>query len=129
MVSNKTKQISQMVEANSKFTGATFCDTVLESSKDEKVLSQSRVNSVDKSQAKLIPSRIDYNFFNYCSTCELKYPKQILRCKDCNQKVRTSPRTRRRAGRRRSPASSPRPAGWAIARTCRSPRAQSMTQR
>ena len=91
MVSNKSKQISQMVEANSKFKGAIFCDTVLESSKDKKVLSQSRVNSVDKSQAKLIPSRIDYNFFNYCSTCELKYPKQILRCKDCNQKVRTRP--------------------------------------
>ena len=91
MVSNKTKQISQMVEANSKFTGATFFDTVLESSKDEKVLSPSIVNYVDKNQAKLIPSRIDYNFFNYCSTCELKYPKQILRCKDCNQKVRTRP--------------------------------------
>ena len=27
MVSNKSNQISQMVEANSKFTGATFCDT------------------------------------------------------------------------------------------------------
>jgi hypothetical protein len=91
MVSNRTKQISQMVEASSKFTGVTFCDTVLESSKDKKVLSQSRVNSIDKSQTKLIPSRIDYNFFNYCSTCELKYPKQILRCKDCNQKVRTRP--------------------------------------
>ena len=91
MVSNKSNQISQMVEANSKFTGATFCDTVLKSSKDDKVLSQSRANSIDKSQAKLIPSRIDYNFFNYCSTCELKYPKQILRCKDCNQKVRTRP--------------------------------------
>lgn len=91
MVSNRTKQISQMVEASSKFRGVTFCDTVLESSKDRKVLSQSRVNSIDKSQAKLIPSRIDYNFFNYCSTCELKYPKQILRCKDCNQKVRTRP--------------------------------------
>jgi hypothetical protein len=91
MVSNKSKQISQIVEASSKFTGATFYDTVLDSSKDEKVLSPVRVNSVDKSQAKLIPSRIDYNFFNYCSTCELKYPKQILRCKDCNQKVRTRP--------------------------------------
>ena len=91
MDSNKSNQISKMVEANSKFTGATFCDTVLKSSKDEKVLSQSRGNSIDKSQAKLIPSRIDYNFFNYCSTCELKYPKQILRCKDCNQKVRTRP--------------------------------------
>lgn len=91
MVSNKSKQISKMVEANSKFTGATFCDTVLDSSKDEKVLSSSTVNSTDKSQAKLVPSRIDYNFFNYCSTCELKYPKQTLRCKDCNQKVRTRP--------------------------------------
>lgn len=91
MVSNKSKQISKMVEANSKFTGATFCDTVLDSSKDVKVLSSSTVNSADKSKAKLIPSRIDYNFFNYCSTCELKYPKQILRCKDCNQKVRTRP--------------------------------------
>ena len=91
MISNKSNQISQMVEVNSKFTGVTFCDAVLESSKDEKVLTQSRENSIDKSQAKLIPSRIDYNFFNYCSTCELKYPKQIFRCKDCNQKVRTRP--------------------------------------
>ena len=91
MVSNKSNQISQMVEANSKFTGVTFCNTVLESSKDDKVLSQSKVNSIDLSRTKLIPSRIDYNFFNYCSTCELKYPKQILRCKDCNQKVRTRP--------------------------------------
>jgi len=38
-----------------------------------------------------VASRIDYNFFNYCSTCELKYPKQVLRCKDCKQKVRTRP--------------------------------------
>lgn len=91
MVSDKSKQISQIVEANSKFTGVTFYDTVVESCQDEKVLSPVRVNSVDKNQAKLIPSRIDYNFFNYCSTCELKYPKQILRCKDCNQKVRTRP--------------------------------------
>lgn len=38
-----------------------------------------------------VASRIDYDFFNYCSTCELKYPKEILRCTDCNQKVRTRP--------------------------------------
>ena len=38
-----------------------------------------------------VASRIDYDFFNYCSTCELKYPKEILRCGDCNQKVRTRP--------------------------------------
>jgi hypothetical protein len=91
MVSNKSNLISEIVEANSKFTAATFRDTVLESGKDEKVLSQRTVNSIDISRAKLIPSRIDYTFFNYCSTCELKYPKQILRCKDCNQKVRTRP--------------------------------------
>ena len=38
-----------------------------------------------------VASRIDYNFSNYCSTCELKYPKEVLRCKDCKQKVRTRP--------------------------------------
>ncbi len=91
MVSNKSKQQSEIVEANCKFTGVIFYGTVVELCQDEKVLSPVRVNSVDKNQAKLIPSRIDYNFFNYCSTCELKYPKQILRCKDCNQKVRTRP--------------------------------------
>jgi hypothetical protein len=91
MVSDKSKQLSEIVEANCKLTGAILYDTVVESCQDEKVLSPSRVKSVNKSQTKLIPSRIDYNFFNYCSTCELKYPKQILRCKDCNQKVRTRP--------------------------------------
>jgi hypothetical protein len=40
---------------------------------------------------KPIARRIDYNYFNYCSTCELKYPKEILRCKDCNQKIRVKP--------------------------------------
>jgi hypothetical protein len=38
-----------------------------------------------------IARRIDYNYFNYCSTCELKYPKEILRCKDCKQKIRVKP--------------------------------------
>ena len=61
MVSNKSNQISRMVEANPNLQEH-FFDTVLKSSKDDKVLSQSRVNSIDKSQAKLIPSRIDYNF-------------------------------------------------------------------
>ena len=40
---------------------------------------------------KPIRSRIDYNFFNYCSVCNLKFSKQILRCPDCKQKVRTKP--------------------------------------
>lgn len=40
---------------------------------------------------KPIRSRVDYNFFNYCSTCNLKYSKDILRCPECKQKVRTKP--------------------------------------
>jgi len=40
---------------------------------------------------KAIARRIDYDYFNYCSTCELKYPKEILRCEDCNQKIRIKP--------------------------------------
>lgn len=34
---------------------------------------------------------VDYNCFNYCSTCELKYPKEILHCKYCRQKIRVKP--------------------------------------
>ena len=36
-------------------------------------------------------SRVDYNFFNYCSQCDLKLSKQALRCPECKQKVRTKP--------------------------------------
>ncbi|MBV9176117.1 MAG: hypothetical protein JO297_03680 [Nitrososphaeraceae archaeon] len=36
-------------------------------------------------------SRVDYNFFNYCSHCDIKLSKQMLRCPDCRQKVRTRP--------------------------------------
>jgi hypothetical protein len=46
-------------------------------------LKDGRVNAIAR--------RIDYNYFNYCSTCELKYPKEILRCKDCRQKIRVKP--------------------------------------
>ena len=45
----------------------------------------------ENKQVKRVASRIDYNFFNYCSICQLKYPKEVLRCKDCNQKVRIRP--------------------------------------
>ena len=45
----------------------------------------------EKTQTRPIPSRVDYRFFNYCSTCAIKYSKEILRCKECNQKVRTKP--------------------------------------
>lgn len=42
-------------------------------------------------QLKAAASRIEYNCFNYCSTCELKYRKEVLRCNDFNQKVRIGP--------------------------------------
>lgn len=45
----------------------------------------------EKTRVRPIPSRVDYRFFNYCSTCAIKYSKEILRCKECNQKIRTKP--------------------------------------
>ena len=41
--------------------------------------------------SKPIPGRVDYNFFNYCSQCDLKLAKNVLRCTICKQKVRTKP--------------------------------------
>jgi hypothetical protein len=80
MALNGSKQLSNVVEIKG---GSCL---------ENKSLSQGLVNSIKKKvRLKPIPSRIDYTFFNYCSTCELKYPKQILRCYDCNQKVRTRP--------------------------------------
>jgi lipopolysaccharide biosynthesis regulator YciM len=38
-----------------------------------------------------VRSRVDYNLFNYCSTCNVKLPKQTVRCPDCKQQVRTKP--------------------------------------
>ena len=92
MVFNDSKEISNVVETNSKLLGSKFYGNKVECCFEDKSLSQGLVNSKSKKvRLKPIPSRIDYNFFNYCSTCELKYPKQILRCNDCNQKVRTRP--------------------------------------
>jgi hypothetical protein len=92
MVLNKSNQVSEVIETKSEFLGPRFNDTNVEGCLDHEPLSPSLVNSIRKGvRLRPIPSRIDYNFFNYCSTCELKYPKQILRCKDCNQKVRTRP--------------------------------------
>ena len=34
--------------------------------------------------------RLDYEIYNYCATCKIKYPKDILRCVDCNYRVRTT---------------------------------------
>ena len=91
MIPNKSTQISHLIDDNSKFIEVIFDDPVLESYQDKKSLSSDLLNFLTENKMKPIPSRIDYNFFNYCSICELKYPKQILRCRDCNQKVRTRP--------------------------------------
>jgi len=91
MVLNKSNQEVQVVETKSELRSRLY-DTNVEVRLDHEPLSPSLVNSLRKEvRLRPIPSRIDYNFFNYCSTCELKYPKQVLRCKDCNQKVRTRP--------------------------------------
>jgi hypothetical protein len=91
MIPKKSNQISRLIDDNSKFTKDIFDDPVLESYQDKNSISSDLVNSLTENKVKPTPSRIDYNFFNYCSICELKYPKQILRCRDCNQKVRTRP--------------------------------------
>ena len=92
MVLNKDNQVSQTVETKSEFLVSKFNSANFEPCLDREPLSPGLVKTKRK-QVRLrpIPSRIDYNIFNYCSICELKYPKQILRCKDCNQKVRTRP--------------------------------------
>jgi hypothetical protein len=92
MVLNKSNQGSQVVKTKPEFLGHRLYDTNVKYFLDHEPLSPSLVKSIRKEvRLRRIPSRIDYNFFNYCSTCELKYPKLILRCKDCNQKVRTRP--------------------------------------
>ena len=48
-------------------------------------------NNNNNNNNKPIRGRVDYNFFNYCSRCDLKLPKNIRRCTSCKQKVRTKP--------------------------------------
>lgn len=45
----------------------------------------------------------DYEHFNYCIRCGLKYNKDTSRCKDCKYKLRTEPRAgiRKKAFRER----------------------------
>jgi hypothetical protein len=88
LIPNKSNQISDLIDDNSKFNSIIY-EPVLESRQVEKP--SKIVDSITNNLVKPVPSRIDYNFYNYCSICELKYPKQILRCKDCKQKVRTRP--------------------------------------
>lgn len=54
-------------------------------------LSTKLINRLAQETIRTKPSRVDYEFFNYCSICALKYPKEVLRCKECNRKVRTKP--------------------------------------
>ena len=94
MVLFKSNDLSQVDEdnSNSKLLGGSLYDTKLAVSKDHNSLAPSLLKTDGrKVQTKRIPSRIDYKFYNYCSTCELKYPKLVLRCKECKQKVRTRP--------------------------------------
>lgn len=90
MIPNKGNQIFRLVDEDSKLKNI-YCDPIPESYQNKKSLSVDTIKSITKNEVKPIPSRVDYNFFNYCSICELKYPKQVLRCRDCNQKVRTRP--------------------------------------
>jgi hypothetical protein len=110
MILFKSNELSQDVKSDSnvkndsysKLQDGTFHDRSFAISQNNKYLMTTRVKTKGmKVQKKPIPSRIDYNFFNYCSTCELKYPKLVLRCKDCNQKVRTRPWHRSRIVDRR----------------------------
>jgi hypothetical protein len=104
MTSFNSNELSQGVEgnSNSKLLEGSFYDARIEVSQNHKSLDANQLkNRGRKGQRKPIPSRIDYNFFNYCSTCELKYPKLVLRCKECKQKVRTRPWHRSRAVDRR----------------------------
>lgn len=96
MVLFKSNGLSQDVKSdsnsNSKLLDGSIYDPRVAVSQNDECLTSNQVKPKGrKVQRKPIPSRIDYNFFNYCSTCELKYPKLVLRCKDCNQKVRTRP--------------------------------------
>ena len=74
MIPKPSNQTSRLIDDNSKFTIG-ILDPVLESYQDKKSITSDLVNSPTENKVKPIPSRIDYNFFNYCSICELKYPK------------------------------------------------------
>lgn len=51
---------------------------------------------------KLRKKRVDYEINNYCATCRIKYPKNVLKCSDCNHKVRiTGWHSRKEADKKR----------------------------
>jgi len=41
-------------------------------------------------QSPMPRKRLDYEIYNYCATCKIKYPKDILKCVDCKYRVRTT---------------------------------------
>jgi hypothetical protein len=46
--------------------------------------------------------RVDYEINNYCATCRIKYPKDILTCSDCKHRIRTTGwRSRKEADKKR----------------------------
>jgi len=55
----------------------------------DSTLANNLLNELEKDdkKTKTIANRVDYDFFNYCSIYELKYPKQVLVCKDCKQRL------------------------------------------
>jgi hypothetical protein len=103
MIMSKSNDLSQDIysDSNSELSDSILYDRTFAVSHNKYLTTSPVTPNGMKVQRKPIPSRIDYNFFNYCSTCELKYPKLVLRCKDCNQKVRTRPWHRSRIVDRR----------------------------
>jgi uncharacterized protein with PIN domain len=61
--------------------------TAIEVTNDSSIISHQQAALLKKPSR----SRVDYNFSNYCSHCDLKLSKQTLRCPECKQKVRTKP--------------------------------------
>ena len=46
--------------------------------------------------------RVDYEINNYCATCRIKYPKDILTCSDCKHRIRiTGWHSRKEADKKR----------------------------
>jgi len=93
MTMSKSDDLSHDINSDSKsiLSDGILYDRTFAVSHNKYLTTSSVTPNGRKVQGKPVASRIDYNFFNYCSTCELKYPKLVLRCKDCNQKVRTRP--------------------------------------
>lgn len=42
------------------------------------------------------PGKKQYLNYNWCKICEIKYPKNIIRCNKCGQLIRTTPENKKR---------------------------------